>query len=458
MALKALMIRKRLNDANRALASLKEKETEFVAREADLEKSIEEAETEEERAAVEEAIEAFEKERSENGQAVSDLEKQIEELENDLAEEERKQDTDPDEDENPGSEERGENRMENRRFSDMTWQERSDFVKREDVASFLTKVREAMKKERALTNVGLTIPQVMLPLIKQITYDKSKLLPKVNRASVAGTARQNIMGTIPEAIWTEACGILNELSLGFNDVEVDGYKLGGFFAVCNATLEDSDINLADELIRAFGASMAKAIDKAIVFGTGTKMPLGFVTRLAQTGAPADYPSSARSWTDLHTTNIVTNTVATGKALFQKIVEQTGLITNDYFDDEITYIMNRKTKTKLLSESIGINANAAIVAGMGNAMPVVGGDVVELSAMADNDIAFGYLGAYLWADRAGLEVKQSEHYRFVEDQTVFKGTMRADGTPVIAEAFAIINIANTSPTTTTTFPSDTANTQ
>lgn len=457
MALRALMIRKKLNDANKALSALRGKEEEFAAREADLEKSIEEAETEEERAAVEEAIEAFEKERSENTQAASDLEKQIEELENDLAEEERKQDTDPDPEEGD-PEEREDNRMETREFFGMNGQERDAFFAREEVKIFLTRVREAIENKRALTNVGLTIPQVMVPMIRQIVYDKSKLLPKVNRVSVSGTARQNIMGAIPEAVWTETCGVLNELSLGFNDVEVDGYKLGGYFAVCNAVLEDSDLDLASTLLNAISASMAKAIDKAIIFGTGTKMPLGFVTRLAQTGAPASYPTTARSWTDLHTTHIVTNTIATGKALFQKIVEQTGLIGNDYYDDEITYIMNRKTKTKLLQESIGINANAAIVAGMGNTMPVVGGEIVELSAMADDDIAFGYMGAYLWADRAGVELAQSEHAKFIEDQTVFKGTMRADGTPVIAEAFAIVNINNTSPTTTTTFASDTANSQ
>lgn len=456
MALRALMIRKKLNDANKAMDSLREKETGFATREADLEKSIEEAETEEERTAVEEAIEAFETERAENTQAMSELDKQIKELEDELAEEERGQETDPEPEAAP--KEREDTRMETRAFFGMNAQERDAFFAREEVKRFLGDVRDAITNKRALTNVGLTVPEVMVPMIRQITYDKSKLLPKVNRVSVSGKARQNVMGTIPEAVWTEMCGVLNELSLGFNDVEVDGYKLGGYFEVCNANLEDSDIDLANTLINAIGASMAKAADKAIVFGTGTKMPLGFVTRLAQTASPSGYPSTARTWQDLHTSNIVANTVATGKALFQKIVEQSGLVTNDYYDDEITYIMNRKTHTKILAESIGINANAAIVAGMGNTMPVIGGDIVELSAMADNDIAFGYLDAYLWADRAGVELAQSEHYKFVEDKTVFKGTMRADGKPAIAEAFAIINIANTSPTTVTTFASDTANTQ
>ena len=49
--------------------------------------------------------------------------------------------------------------------------------------------------------------------------------------------------------------------------------------------------------------------------------------------------------------------------------------------------------------------------------------------------------YLLVERAGTELATSEHTRFLEDQTVFKGTARYDGKPVIAEAFALTNIGN-----------------
>ena len=53
----------------------------------------------------------------------------------------------------------------------------------------------------------------------------------VNLKPLKGTARQPIMGTIPEAVWTEMRGTLNELDLEFNQVVFDGYKVGGFFAL-----------------------------------------------------------------------------------------------------------------------------------------------------------------------------------------------------------------------------------
>ena len=53
--------------------------------------------------------------------------------------------------------------------------------------------------------------------------------------------------------------------------------------------------------------------------------------------------------------------------------------------------------------------------------------------------------------------QSEHVKFLEDATVFKGTARYDGQPTIAEAFVAIGLENTTPGTTMAFAPDTANT-
>ena len=66
MALKAIMLRKKLNDAQKALEALRAKDAEFEKREAELEKSIDETTTQEERDAVDGEIEKFEAEKSES--------------------------------------------------------------------------------------------------------------------------------------------------------------------------------------------------------------------------------------------------------------------------------------------------------------------------------------------------------------------------------------------------------
>lgn len=451
MALKALMLRKKIDEKKKELEQMRKKDPEFETREADLEKSIEEAATEEEKKVVEDAVEEFENEKKEHEEKKHALEEEVSSLEADLAKEEEKKPEAP----KPDERKDGRNMNVRTKFYGMNVMERDAFFAREDVKNFLGEVRTCIREKRAINNVGLTIPEVMLDLLKQKVQETSKLIGRVTTRQISGTARQRIMGEIPEAIWTEMCAKLNELSLGFNDVEVDGYKVGGFFAVCNAIVDDNDVNLASEILDALGKAIGKAVDKAIIYGKGTKMPLGIVTRLAQAEKPSGYLTTAREWKNL-TSHVITGTGATGIALFKEIVKNAEAAENDYYDSGITWVMNKKTHMNLMIQSMDKNLNAAIVSGINNTMPVIGGDIVELPFIPDGNIVFGYFDAYLLAERAGTVLGQSEHVRFIEDQTVFKGSARYDGIPVIAEAFGVMSITAEAPTTTVTFPADTAN--
>lgn len=465
MALKALMLRKKLSDAQKALNALTAKDAEFESRESEIATSIEEAETEEEKAAVEEAVTAYETDKAAHESEKEGLEGTIRDLEEQLSAEECAQNTDPAPDapapEAPAQEVRTAMRK-NTIFDRMTAQERTALIQREDVKAWLTEVRACMTEKRAITNVGLTIPEVMLGLLRENVIVYSKLYKHVTVRPVGGTARQLIMGTVPEAIWTDCCANLNELTLGFNDLEMDCFKVGGFFAICNANLEDSDIDLAAELLSALGQAIGLALDKSILYGrnaSGTqKMPMGVVSRLVQTEAPTGYPATARTWADLHTSNVISITAAnsTGIKLFQSLVSASGAIKGKYSRGEKTWVMNEATYTALTAEAMAVNAAGAIVSGMGATMPVIGGAVEVLSFIPDNVIIGGYFDLYILAERAGQKFAQSEHVRFLQDQTVFKGTARYDGAPAIAEGFAAIGIKGTTPNATMTFPTDTAN--
>lgn len=468
MALKALLLRKQLDDKKKALEDLRAKDQEFQTREAELETAIGEAESEEDKAAVEGLVNEFEQDKQAHEENKTKLAGEVEQLEQDLAAEEAKQTPPanpapaPTPVNNPanGGERKDDNIMSmNRRgFFGLNIQQRDAFLAREDVKDFLQRVRTLGKEKRAVTGADLTIPTVVLDLIRENISKYSKLTGYVRLRSVPGKARQTIMGAIPEAVWTEMCATLNELDLTFNQVEVDGYKVGGFIAICNATLEDSDLNLSSEIIEALGQAIGYALDKAIIYGTGTKMPLGFVTRLAQTAKPSSWNANGPAWKDLHTSNIITITGKTGAELYKEMISKSGAAKSTYARGTKVWIMNETTKATLTAEGLSINAAGAIVSGLNNTMPVVGGDIVTLDFMTDGDIAFGFLDLYLLAERAGAQIAQSEHVRFIEDQTVFKGTARYDGMPVFGEAFGIMNINGEAPTTSVTFPPDKANTE
>lgn len=463
MALKAIMLRKKLNDAQKALDALREKDAEFEKREAELEASIEETTTQEERDAVDGEIEKFEGEKKEHEEAKEKLEAEVRELEQSLADEEAAQDTNtPAEPIAPVEEKREEIKtMSMNRRSTMfghNEQEKSAFFEREDVKAYLGEVRTAMKEKRALTNVGLTIPEVFLGILRENLMNYSKLYKHVNVKPLSGDGRMLIEGTIPEAVWTECCANLNELDLAFNDVEVGCNKVAGYFAICNAVLEDSDVDLAAELVTALGQSIGLALDKAILYGTGNHMPLGIVSRLAQTSEPAGYPATARTWADLHTSNVKTiaNSV-TGKALFQAFMINSAAAKGKYSRGEKVWVMNDLTYNWIRAQAMEVDAAGALVSSVNGTMPVVGGIIEVLDFVPNYVIIGGFFDLYLLAERSGKKFAQSEHVRFLNDQTVFKGTARYDGQPAIAEGFVAIGVNGAEPSDSMSFAGDTANT-
>lgn len=455
MALKALMLRKRIDMLKAEHDALLETGTKLEAREAELTQAIEEVEHEEEQAAVEEAITSYEAEKAGYEEQKAALEDQIRELEAELGELEAEQ-------ESPAPAEpetRSENKITTR--SEVHTMNRfgltEEIVKREDVQAFLAETRTAMKEKRALTNVGLTIPQVLLGLLKQNVAEYSKLYKHVAVRAISGEGRLVIMDTIPEAVWTDCCANLNEATLTFYGWDFGCWKVGSYYAVCNAALEDSDIDLASEILQALGQGIGLALDKAILYGTGTRMPLGIVTRLAQTAAPATYPATARTWVDLHTSNIKALTAnLTGAGLFKAISDAVSNAKGNYSRGELVFVCNEKTYSAIVGNSILATDDGRFVSAVSGAMPVVGGVIEVLNFIPDNVIIGGYFDLYTLVERAGSRFATSEHVRFLQDQTVFKGTARYDGAPAIAEGFVAIGLEGTTPNATMTFAADTAN--
>ena len=465
MAIKALMLRKKLDDAKKKLDELRAGAAALATREAELEQAIAEASTDEEQQAVEAAVTEFENDKAENEKETADVEKQCEDLERELAETEEKTNTPP-----PAQTEEGRGKelpvMENlaitstrarELFGKMSEQQRAAMFECEDVKAFNEQIRTCITEKRALPNVGVTIPEVYLGLIRENIERYSKLYKHVNVKPLKGEGRMTIMGNIPEAVWTEMCANLNELDLGFNDVEVDGYKVGGFIPVCNANLEDSEIDLAAEIITAIGQAIGKALDKAILYGKGIKMPLGIVTRLAQTAAPQNAPATARPWTNLSTTNIKSLSASLeGLTLYRQIMLDSAAAKGKYSRGEKVWVMNETTYTQLKAAMMSVNASGAVVSSINGTLPVIGGVVEVLDFIPNNIIIGGYFDLYILVERAGTKIGQSEHYRFLADQTIFKGTARYDGLPVIAEAFVALGLNGVTPTADMLFAPDEAN--
>ena len=471
--LKVLMLRRSADAKKAELAELERKDADFQTREAELETAINEVEpgNAEQEAAVNAEIEAYEADKAAHDEAKQKLSADIEGLEAELDEIERNAPKPPTPESHKTTDNvRGDMHMETiniralpktaRAFDALPAERRSAILAQEDTKTFLSQLRGMKGQSRAITGAELTIPVVFLDLIAENMFRYSKLLNRVRVRNVSGQARQTIAGTVPEAVWTEMCGAINELNFVFNQVTLDGYKVAGYVPVCNSLLEDNDINLASWIVEMLSESIGLAMDKAILYGKGSasRMPLGIVTRLAQENAPSDYPANAPAWVDLHETNIlkIGGNSVTGAQFWSALMTATGATYTRYNRGTMFWAMNSKTYATLKSKLITFTATGDIVANLFGSLPIVTGDIDVLEFIPDGDIIGGYGDLYLLAQRSGMSIESSYEVQFLQDNTVFRAKQRADGMPIIPGAFVAININNQEVTTAMDFAADTAN--
>lgn len=472
MALRQIMLSRKIEQKKQELAALREKDADFQTREDALTQAIEEAQTEEEQKTVEVEVEKFDTEKTAHDEAKEKLEVEIGDLEAELEAAE----VDP-----PAPAERHDNKekkvrinvmrtdvnirslpMSKRAFDALPMETRTAWMEREDVKAFLSNLRSMKGNTRAVQGGELEIPVVFLDLIAENMYRYSKLLNRVRVRTLTGEARQTIAGTVPEAVWTEMCGAINELTFVFNQITLDGYKVAGFIPVCNSLLEDtvSNLDLASWIIEMISEAIGLAEDKAILYGKGASahMPLGIVTRLAQQNKPSDYPANAPTWVKLSDTNIIKidGTTLTGAEFWSKLTLAAGNTFTKYSRGNQFWAMNSKTYATLKSKLITFTATGDIVANLFGTLPIINGDIDILEFIPDGDIIGGYGDLYLWVDRASMQIESDRSVQFIQDNTVFRGKARADGAPVIPGAFVAININNKEVTTVMDFAADTAN--
>lgn len=293
MALKVLVLRKRIEPLQAELDQLRTAAADFEAREAELEQAINEAATDEEREVVETLVSEFEQTRETNASEQTRISGEIAELEGQIAEIEAAgkaaRSAEPGADVKKRSDSVANISTNTRAIRALgeTLEQRTALVTREDVKEFLTRVRGFRRAASSVTGAELGVPDILMGVLRDGVDRYSKLIRFVTLRPISGKGRQNVAGAIPEGIWTEAVGAVNELTITFTQVELDEYKVGGYVSVPNSSLEDdSDLQLLATIIDYLGQAIGLALDKAIVYGTGTKMPVGFVTRLAAATQPA----------------------------------------------------------------------------------------------------------------------------------------------------------------------------
>lgn len=470
MSLRKLLNKKKLDENKPKLDALlkvleekREAHSGIVTRGTELMEEIEKANmddfTEEERDAINEETErlveqeeALKEEISELEEEKQELESLIRELEEDLDEEDPEAAVKEIEAEESQVEERNDKTM-NKKLNIKPDAIRQ-MVQQPEVRTFLQNFRDFAYSRRTVQNADLLIPEVMIGVINENIHKFSKLSKHVLHETQTGTGRTTVVGEYPEAVWTEKCANLNELMMELRSFVMDGWKVGGFVAICKAVFEDADSMLLSVIMEGLGQSIGKALDKAIVYGDGIRMPLGIIPRLAKASAPADWPATAPAWKDL-TSHIKKITGTEAKTKAKNMLKATGPL-RPADSGGMFWAMNQQTYTDIMADMITFDSGGYVVARLNGQMPILGGAIEILPFMADGDIVGGFGHGYKVLDRKAIAFDTNDRLRWIEEQLLFKAVARMDGMPVIPDAFIAFNYNNKDVKTEIEFAPDKAN--
>jgi HK97 family phage major capsid protein len=418
MALKQIMLTKKIEQRKTALAALTEQESALKTRSSDIEKAIGEAKTDEEIAAVEEEANKLDADKAEFDGKKSKLEGEITQLETELDELNSKE---------PPKQTRSNHRSqegaseEMNRFQVRELLKTGEYYKREEVREFYDK----FKNLRAVSGGELTIPEIVVNRIMDIMGDFTTLYPLVDRIQVKGTTRILIDTDTTAASWIEMPGAIPTGDVGtIGEVDFDGWKVGKVTFVDNYLLQDSIINLDTYVTKKIARAIALALDLAIVKGTGAagKQPVGIISQIPA-GNKVD--------------------VVADEKLLINLVKKIGLIdTGLDAVGEIVSVMKRSTYyNRLVEYSINVDSSGNVVGKLPNLRnpDLVGLRVVFNNNLDEDTILFGDFSKYTLVERESITIDSSKEVKFVEDQTAFRGKGRFDGKPVKPQAFALITI-------------------
>lgn len=424
--LRALKINKRKELRLKELESLRAKQEELKTKSAELAKALDEAETEEDISLVEAEIDQALADEAENNSAIEAAENDIADLDEELSGLEEKQDRTKDSTvkiRGLG----GNHVAELRTAGELNLRAKTPYEKRDRMRSvletkenkeFYERIADVIKN-RAVTNTDLLIPEIIIDMINIDMLDVGKIYGLVTVRQVPGTTRIILNGDTPDAVWLDCCGDLSELSLDFNLQELDCYKIGGFIAICNATLEDAFINLAVHIQEQLVKAIAVGLDRAILNGTGAtgKQPAGIIPAL------------------------VSGNKITVTSDYATVMSNFGLLPDDA--SNLTAVMTRATYYKHFApQTIATTSAGQVISqSAGNARLPDGTPVVFTNKknIADDRMLLGDFSKYLLVQRKGLQLAKSEEVRFLQDQTVFKGTARYDGKPIKKEYWLLFTL-------------------
>ena len=304
------------------------------------------------------------------------------------------------------------------------------------LGEFMLKVRHRANEVKDLAESdgstgGYLVPDEFLPEILRVEMESSVVRsssariirmtkPRVTipALNVASNAAGSMYGGVT-AYWTQENASKTESQPSFKKVTLEAKKLIGYTESSDELDDDSIVSLGDLLANMFGEVLAFEEDYAFLMGDGVGKPLGI------TVAPAYITVSRNSASKVVTADVIEMLSRfKGNLSRAKFVCNQSALPSIYklMDENDNYIWHPGNSGNIAQSAPGTLYGVPIM--VSEKLPAVGttGDLI----LAD----FGY---YLIGDKQELRIEESMHYKFQNDQKVWRMVKRVDGQPWLDSA-------------------------
>lgn len=292
--------------------------------------------------------------------------------------------------------------------------------------------KEFEKRAGLISANGSVIPDEFLRELQETILEYGVISPSCRHIMTADNGQLSIPvidDTANAGAWTAEAGDITKADITTSAITMDAYKVTTGIQVSTELLEDTFFDLESYLAQAFGTRLARTMENAYIFGTGTTMPIG----IAEDAGTIEATSAADGVVD--STDLLT-------AIYDlQPTSRAGAVI--YVSDDLMKDLSLETDADgrlLLQTSAGATAADPVKMTLGG-YPIVVNYELEAVANASTSAIIGNPMNYMIRDVRNVRFTRDEYTDMGSDMVNFYATARVDGKVVSAnDAFVKMTTA------------------
>ncbi|MCP5004522.1 MAG: phage major capsid protein [Planctomycetes bacterium] len=273
------------------------------------------------------------------------------------------------------------------------------------------------------TEGGNIVPTELDSMLVEYLIDHNEFRNYVTVLSTSSDRNIPIETTVGSAAWTAEEAAYNESDSAYGQASLSAYKLTRIIKVSEELVQDSIFDLMGHLAKNFGKAFGTAEETAIVAGTGSAQPTGFVAA-ASTGVTA---------------------AATGAVTADELIELYHSVSRPYRKGAV-FTMNDSTAAAVrkLKDSNGQYLwQAGLQVGQPDSLlgkPLIATSAQAAMATGVDAASFGDLSYYYLAERSSRVMQVLSELYAANGQIGYRGYERIDGKLIDTNAIKNLTMA------------------